>query len=114
MNGASTDFNNNYSNCGLRITQFHPDDILYWEVQASALGTGDANDATQHPTEGLAARHNTGTTIGYMDGHADVMMFVEFNNECQYGPSPLWCDPLRSDGGFGLYTPVNPVPVQYQ
>lgn len=99
MNGAASAFKDN-GNVGLKITQFHPDDVLYWEFPASKDSTNGANDSTNYPHESIATRHNHGTTVGHMDGHADVISGVDYNKLCHQGPSILWCDPTVKDGGL--------------
>lgn len=98
MNGAASAFKDN-GNVGLKITQFHPDDVLFWEFPASRDSTNGANDSTNYPHESIATRHNHGTTLGHMDGHADVISGVDYNTLCHLGPSILWCDPTAKDGG---------------
>ena len=99
MNGAASAFNGN-NNLGLKITRFHPQDVLYWEFPSSKDSTNGANDATNYPHESIAIRHNRGTTVGRMDGHADVILGVDYNTLCHQGPSVLWCDPTVPDGGL--------------
>ena len=113
MNGAASGYAQN-NNMGLKLVNFHPDDVLFWEVPQTMGGANGANDGTNRPDEGVSDKHNHCTSIGYMDGHADLMTFTDFNNYCQFGPSPLWCDPTRAGtGGYGvLSTPPNPIPHQ--
>jgi prepilin-type processing-associated H-X9-DG protein len=113
MNGAASGYSNSAGNWGFKITRYHPDDIIYWEFPPSLSGTNGANDATNRPDEGVSCKHNGGSTVGYIDGHADFLKYTDFNNYCQYGPSPLWCDPSRTAGGYGISTVPAMIPVQY-
>src|SRR5258706_6308560 len=99
MNGAMSGFQGN-NNLGLKITRFHPDDVVYWEFPSSKSSTNGANDSTNYPHESIATRHNHGTTLSHIDGHADVMGGDEYNAICHKGPSMLWCDPTALDGGL--------------
>ena len=108
LNGAASGFAvNNY--LGLRIVKFHPDDVLYWEFTIN--NTNGANDATNYPSEGITVRHKHGTTLGHVDGHADVMSGEDFNKLCQTGPTVLWCDPTARDGGRSKASVANPIPI---
>lgn len=101
MNGATSGFLPN-NNLGLRYTLFHPDDVLFWEFSGTNSDkTNGASDSTNYPQEGVTIRHSHGTTLGHMDGHADVITGEEFNKLCHQGPSILWCDPTaKRDGGM--------------
>lgn len=113
LNGAASGYSNGAGNFGFKIVRFHPDDALFWEIPPTLGGTNGANDGTNRPPEGVACKHNRATAVGYVDSHADLMTFTDFNKYCQYGPNPLWCDPGRIDGGYSIATVPNPVPVQY-
>lgn len=101
MNGAASAFQGN-NNVGLRYMLFHPDDVLFWEFTGTNTDkTNGDNDSTNYPQEGVTIRHSHGTTVGHMDGHADVLTGDEFNKLCHQGPSVLWCDPTaKKDGGM--------------
>jgi hypothetical protein len=99
MNGAVSAFKDN-GNLGLKITRFHPNDVVYWEFPSSKDSTNGANDSTNYPHESIAIRHNRATTLGHIDGHADLISGTEYNTMCHQGPSPLWCDPTAPDGGM--------------
>ena len=120
MNGAASAFDINKS-VGLTILQFHPDDVLYYEIPADPSKNG-GNDVTNSMSEGVSARHKHGTVLAHMDGHADVISGEEFNNYCQaksvpstkYSPpNMLWCDPTQPDGGRGSGVFQNPIPISY-
>jgi prepilin-type N-terminal cleavage/methylation domain-containing protein len=108
LNGAVSGYVQN-NNLGLKITRFHPDDVMFWEP---ALGTNGANDATNYPSEGVTVRHQHGTTVSHIDGHCDVLSGEDFNKLCQRGPTILWCDPTALDGGYSRpgFVP-NPIPI---
>ena len=112
MNGAASGFGSN-NNEGLSILRFHPDDVLFFELPSTNSNFNGANDATNYPSEGVAARHKHGTVVGHLDGRVSVMMAAEFNNFCQAaGPNILWCSPVDRDGGrakgagYGMRNPV--------
>lgn len=93
---------------GFRISQFHPDDIIFWEAEEEGA-TGPAwNDGSSYPNEaGLAYRHGNGEVAGnnanlrgngasvvYADGSAQWMNRVEFDIMRAYsGRNQLWCNP---------------------
>ena len=99
MNGAMSGYSENRW-LGLKITKFHPDDVVYMEIPETLTFLNGANDSTNFPTEGIAIRHARATTLSHIDGHADVMTGVRFNELCHKGPSVLWCDPTAKDGGM--------------
>ncbi len=99
MNGAISAYSENKF-LGLKITKFHPDDAVYWDIPGTKTELNGANDSTNYPIEGVAIRHNKGTTIAHMDGHCDVISGIRFNEFCHKGPSILWCDPTSKDGGM--------------
>lgn len=112
INGSASAFGKN-NNTSLAFDRFKESDILYWEIPMSTGVAGTYNDGTNYPNEGLTARHKTGTTVSHIDGHADVLPADEFIRFCNSGPSPLWCDPTATDGGFSKISgKPNPVPVQ--
>jgi hypothetical protein len=96
-----------YGSAHIRVTQCHSDDVVFWELPAYATANRiSVNDPSNYPPEGVTLRHFNSTTVGYLDGRAELMVDSEFNAECQSGPSHLWCDPSVTDGGFSKYTPV--------
>jgi prepilin-type N-terminal cleavage/methylation domain-containing protein len=112
MNGSASAFSQN-GNESLSILRFKPDDVLFWEIPMTFGTAGTYNDGTNYPNEGITARHKGGTTVGHIDGHADVMPAEEFVKWCGYGPTVLWCDPTAKDGGWSKISgKPNPVPVQ--
>jgi prepilin-type N-terminal cleavage/methylation domain-containing protein/prepilin-type processing-associated H-X9-DG protein len=73
---------------------------LYWEVWATAAN-GAGWDAANFPDEGITVRHaGRSTTIGFLDGHADMYNLKQFNSELSRGPSSLWCHPGKANGGW--------------
>lgn len=74
---------------------------MFWEVGVAADG-GEAWDGANFPNEGITVRHSgRSTTVGFLDGHADLYTLKHFNSELNRGPSSLWCHPDASDGGLG-------------
>jgi prepilin-type processing-associated H-X9-DG protein len=73
---------------------------LYWEVWATAV-TGAGWDAANFPDEGITVRHtNKSTSVGFLDGHAEMYSLKQFLSELSRGPSTLWCHPKLSRGGW--------------
>ena len=73
---------------------------MYWEVGISA-GGGEAHDAANYPDEGITVRHSArSTSVGFLDGHADMYSVDMFNKELSKGPSSLWCRPDVANGGW--------------
>jgi type II secretory pathway pseudopilin PulG len=105
MNGAASGYGDNKF-FGLKITQFHPDDVLYWELPGTKSNTNGANDSTNYPTEGVGIRHNHSTTVSHMDGHADLITGPDFIKFCGQNPSVLWCSPFGNDGSQLGVVPV--------
>jgi len=120
MNGAASDYGGS-PGVGLNMVQFHPNDVLFFEVPVNNASFNGANDVTNFPSEGVAARHKGGTVLAHMDGHADVISGKDFNNYCQAqkgtvfaAPNMLWCDPVRADGGRGTTSVPSPtIPISY-
>jgi len=72
---------------------------MYWEVGIMASG-GEGWDAANFPNEGITVRHaNKSTTVGFLDGHAELYSLDKFNFELSHGPSPLWCRPDQPTTG---------------
>lgn len=107
LNGAASGYDENHF-LGLKITKFHPDDVMFSELPSNGNGNG-ANDSTNYPTEGIGIRHNKSTTVSHIDGHADLITGVRWVELCRKGPSILWCNQSEADGGMyrgGGATPV--------
>ena len=104
MNGAISSYDENKF-LGNKIVKYHPDDVVYWDIPGTRGDLNGANDSTNYPSEGVAIRHNRGTTVAHMDGHCDVLTGVRFIELCHKGPSILWCDPKAKDGGLSRYNP---------
>jgi prepilin-type N-terminal cleavage/methylation domain-containing protein len=112
MNAAMSGYSTN-DNASLSMLRFQPDDVVFWEIPMTIGTWGTNNDGTNYPCEGVTARHKRGTTLGHIDGHADVLPADDFIKLCNKGPSILWCDPTAMDGGFSkMANKPNPVPVQ--
>ncbi len=124
MNGAGSSFGNN-GNVGNSMLQYSPTAILFWETPLSVGvgGGGTFNDGVNFPYEGITARHAEGTTVGFVDGHVEIMNGLIFNEYVQAGvgtttgknkpaPNALWCDPKQKDGSRGTKSFVNPIIIQ--
>ena len=59
------------------------------------------------------ARRGVVSTVGCIDGHAELVRDDDFNNWCQYGPNRLWCSPASKDGGASFFKAANPIPMFY-
>lgn len=107
MNGSTNNFSYGVF---YKVTAFHPGDAIMWEIGTTGP---DGNDPSNTPNEPISARHVKGTSILFVDGHAEVWSVGRFDKELNRGPSPLWCVPqsVRKDGGFDGNTNHN---TQYQ
>jgi len=105
MNGAVCD----YGNGGLpeKLRAFKSRSILLWEIPVDLQNdTGLVNDGADYPAEGVTTRHSNGSTVGFIDGHAELMTWTQFTNEWfTNAPGMLWCAPHSSgnDGGKSTY-----------
>jgi hypothetical protein len=96
MNGAVRGYgmngNNGAPGGSYRTSQFKPSDIIFW--QALESNSGDWNDGSSGPSEGVTKIHNLGTTVGVVDGHVEFMKTDAFYTE-QAIPTPnrLYCNP---------------------
>ena len=111
MNGAANDFGNSTCLPSIKMGQFHPGDVIMWEPDETLAVW---NDGSSFPFEGLTHRHNHESCVAMIDGHADWIRYGEYYNDVvnSNGPSPFWCDPMKTDGGFSLYSGHTlPVPL---
>jgi prepilin-type N-terminal cleavage/methylation domain-containing protein/prepilin-type processing-associated H-X9-DG protein len=84
-----------------KISQFKrpAESAMYWEVGGQASG-GEGHDAANRPEEGITVRHaGRSTSVGFLDGHAEMWSVKQFNSELNKAPGMLWCHPLAADGG---------------
>ena len=106
MNGAVCDYNN--GNFPEKLRAFKSRSILLWEIPVDlANDTGLVNDGADWPAEGITTRHSNGSTVGFVDGHAELMTWTAYVNEWFYHwPGMLWCAPhsANNDGGKSTYT----------
>jgi prepilin-type N-terminal cleavage/methylation domain-containing protein len=81
----------------LRMSQFRPDAIVYWEPDEQTPFT--FNDAANNPdSDGITLRHSKGGTIVNIDGSVNLMRGTAFTNESKMFPSRLNCFPLSKTG----------------
>ena len=101
MNGAVRGYGMN-GNVGppggsFRAGQFGPNDIIFW--QASEANSGDWNDGSSSPTEGVTTIHNLGTSVGVVDGHVEFMKTDAFYTEQALATkNRLFCRPDSANG----------------
>ena len=89
--------------CGYKIvnwsyksTQFKPIAIIMW--QANEKNSGDWNDGSSTPDEGMTRLHNAGTTVGVVSGSVEYYKIAAFDKEKLKKPGRLWCDPGSKTG----------------
>ena len=71
MNGAACNYTDPPGNKWYKASQFKQDAILLWQgPEDSFVGYNDGSDS---PDEPEAKIHNTGSTFGIVDGHAEYM-----------------------------------------
>ncbi len=110
MNGAVCDYNSS-NPLPEKLRAFKPTAILLWEIPADiSSDSGVVNDGADQPREEITTRHFHGSTIGFADGHSELMTWTEFTNEwfnAGNAPGRLWCAPhsSKNDGGASLYSP---------
>lgn len=101
MNGAVRGYgmNNNAGPSGLsfRVSQFQPNDIIFWQARESTAA--DWNDGSSSPNEGITTIHNLGTCLGVVDGHVEFMKSdAFFNEQAQASKNRLYCRPDSANG----------------
>jgi len=108
MNGAVCDFNNDQPE---KLGRFKATAILLWEIPSAGVyqtetgqtDNGEVNDGANYPAEEITTRHQNGSTVGFVDGHAEQMTWTQFTSDWYYpttGPGMLWCAPAIADGGY--------------
>jgi prepilin-type N-terminal cleavage/methylation domain-containing protein len=98
MNGALCAYQVRYPPYRYKLNAFNPTAIVMW--QADERNSGDFNDASSTPDEGITRIHSQGTTVGVIDSHVEYIKIRDFNREVTQRPGRLWCVPgsLRGDG----------------
>ena len=96
MNGAVIGFDRtNYP--PLKATQFHPDDVMYWETDETQPSY--FNDGASLPSEGVSKRHNQGAVCAALGGVVRYIRFSDWyamvNNADR---NNLWCYPDSPNG----------------
>jgi prepilin-type processing-associated H-X9-DG protein len=90
-----------------KITAFKPDTAVFWEIGSGpSLPAGQKNDSSNRPEEGITVRHSKGTTISFIDGHAEVWSLDTYVTDMNMagppnGGSRLWRNPLNANGSYG-------------
>ena len=96
MNGAVDGFGG-ISPKSYKQGNFTQDAIIMW--QAAEPNPGDWNDGSSSPAEGITLIHNSGTTVGVVDGHVEYMKTLIFSRlAAQSIKNRVWCNPGTPDG----------------
>jgi len=74
-----------------KASMFRADSVIMW--QADEKSTGDFNDGSSTPDEGISGIHTAGTTLGVIDGHVEYSKLKLFYIWRKEKPGRLWCDP---------------------
>jgi prepilin-type N-terminal cleavage/methylation domain-containing protein len=91
MNGAVCGYGN-ISPRSYKAPQFRQDSIIFW--QALETSSGDFNDGSSTPEEGITKLHSLGTTVGVVDGHVEFLKTVKFYQEVNIPvKNRLFCNP---------------------
>jgi prepilin-type N-terminal cleavage/methylation domain-containing protein/prepilin-type processing-associated H-X9-DG protein len=100
-----------------QLTDFAGDTAVFWEIGSSSnLMQFAANDGGNLPDQGITIRHSKGTTISFIDGHAETWSIGQYTAELNktggtaggIAGSQLWRSPRQADGG---HTSGNPTYV---
>jgi len=101
MNGAM----NGYGRTKIyKINQFKQDSVCLWEADERAVSGNAFNDGSSFPYEsfdptaptsaGFSARHGKYATLGFIDGHSELVGHDQIYLWAQQtGRNPLWCAP---------------------
>lgn len=93
-----------------KITEFKGDTAVFWEIGSSpSMPSGSKNDGSNSPREAITVRHQKGTTVSFLDGHAEVYSLdrymTEVNKTGGRDGSVLWRSPRALDGGHTSGSP---------
>lgn len=108
MNGSVSDYSqgaNGKASYTHRISEFRPDDIIYWE--SDEFDPLRYNDSSSSPDEGFSRRHNNGAVVGVISGSTEYIKFEEFHRLAGIlgtrnkgiRPGRLWNQPGHPQGG---------------
>lgn len=84
-----------------RISEFKPNDAVYWEGNENAPGVGWWWDGANYPWEGIARRHFDAGSLASLDGHVERMEAAEFYAISPTSPSVptrTWNRPYSANG----------------
>ncbi len=80
-----------------KASAFEPGDMLFWETDEK--DPGYFNDGSSSPSEGFSKRHNTGATVGLMDGHYEYLKLKRYYQLlAENSRNSLWCFPNSKNG----------------
>lgn len=85
---------------GHKMARMKPDSWIFWEGDETRAANDMWDDGANEPQNGITKRHGKGASIGRLDGGTEWVSFGDFNAEFTKGPSKLWCDPSKSNGGY--------------
>jgi hypothetical protein len=94
MNGAVCDFGAADALPSIKSNKFRTDAIIYIEANEH----GNWNDGSITPDEGPTLRHNGGSIVGVIDGHAEWVSNKRYAAALAQSPGPLWCVPGSATG----------------
>ena len=97
-----------------KVTAFHPDDAIMWEI-GTTTGVG-FNDPSNQPKETISAYHNKGTSVLFIDGHAQIITLDQWYDLVNRPRTSLWCVPesVASDGGWSANGSPTTLQVPHQ
>jgi len=80
-----------------RNSAFKGTDMLFWE--SDETDSGNFNDGSSRPSEGLTQRHSSGATMGHFDGHVEYVKWKRyFQLLADPNKNSLWCYPGTVSG----------------
>lgn len=82
-----------------KLVKMKPTAWCFWEGDEKGLNSDMWDDGANEPQNGLTRRHGKGASIARFDGGTEWVLKTEYDQEFNLGPSKLWCDPNKSNGG---------------
>ena len=109
LNVCIADYRKNYQSC--KITQIRSDAILFWEPIDLGVGGGSYSwddGTTAADQSSITKHHGTRSTVGCVDGHADLITREDFElysgsntrgKPLPPAPNKIWWCPFDKTGG---------------